>query len=146
MAGALLSGCARPELGGWSPPNGEVAVRSGNLELRAAPASGPAGQLIQLTVTVGGPARFEVGCVDSVHLWALDARGSRVWEQPVPELRCMAFGVRELSPGEQASFQVGWPTSPRLARGRYSIHGLFLFVGMPRPAENVPVLTVDISG
>jgi hypothetical protein len=86
---------------------------------------------VNLAATVTGPADYESVCVQTVHFWALDVSGNQVWAEPVPMIACMAIGYRHLRAGETATFQAAWPTSPQLARGTYSIHGLFLFSSRP---------------
>jgi hypothetical protein len=141
---ALLAGCGTPAHSG----NDTVRATSGNLTVEARPDPLAAGDVAHFTVIATGPIDYEAGCVDTVHLWALDGTGQKVWEQPTPAVRCMALAYRHLAAGEVATFAVDWPTAPSLARGRYAIHGLFRFA-VPPPAglyvqENLPVLTVQV--
>jgi hypothetical protein len=140
----LLAGC------GGQADSGTSAGTNGNLTVQARPSRLHAGGTVNLTATVTGPADYEAVCVQTAHFWALDASGNQVWAEPVPAIMCMAIGYRHLAAGETASFQAAWPTSPQLASGSYSIHGLFLFQLPPgaamRVRENMPPVTVQITG
>ncbi len=102
-----------------------------------------------MTLTVTGPIDYEVGCVQTLHTWVEDRKGTQVWAQPVPAIMCMAYGHRLLAAGETANFKADWPTSPALAAGRYTIHGLFLVLLPPgagtRVRENVPPVTIEVT-
>jgi hypothetical protein len=140
----LLAGC------GGQADGGSTGGTTGNLTVQASPSRLHAGGTVNLTATVTGPADYEAACVQTVHFWALNTEGAQVWEEPVPAIACMAIGYRHLAAGETASFTAAWPTSPGIAKGSYSIHGLFLFQRAPgavmRVRENLPPVTVEITG
>jgi len=125
-----------------------LSVRDAGLGHMWLPASLPAGGTVHLTLTVTGPIDYEIGCVQTLHIWAEDNNHRQVWQQPVPAIQCMALGHKLLNAGETATLTADWPTSRYLAPGSYSIHGLFLTVlpmgaGM-RVRENLPLLTVQV--
>jgi hypothetical protein len=139
----VLAGC-----GGQAAASGTASGTSGPYDVEASPSHLAAGGSVHLTLTVTGPIDYEVGCVQTLHIWAEDNRSQRVWEQPVPAIMCMAFGHKELAAGETATFTADWPTSKELTRGFYTIHGLFREV-LPQGAgtrvrENLPPLSVEI--
>ena len=108
----------------------------------------PGGKYSNYTLTVTGPIDYEIGCVQTLHIWAEDSQHQQVWEQPVPAIQCMAFGHKLLAAGEKATFTADWPTSSTLAPGSYTLHGLFRVV-LPmgagaRVRENLPPLTIQI--
>jgi hypothetical protein len=146
---ALLAGCGTAGAAAGSGP-ASVTASHDNLEVTAAPARLLSGESVRVKVTVTGPTSFQNLCVQTVHIWALDSAGAQVWEQPVPEIMCMAIGNRQLAPGEKASFDVVWPTERSLQPGSYSIHGLFRFTlplgAAARVRENLPPVTVVITG
>ena len=146
----LLAGCGAQVTGPSSPASpSKVTATSGQFQAEAAPGSIPAGGTVRVTLTVSGPIDYEVGCVQTLHIWAEDGKGNRVWEQAVPTIMCFAFGHKLLAAGETASFESDWPTSRSLAAGRYTIHGLFLTILPPgagtRVRENVPPLAVAVT-
>ena len=143
-----LAACGAPAAGGGS--SGTVSATDGPYYAAAWPDRAAAGETVHLSLTVTGPIDYQVGCVQTLHIWAEDSKQKRIWEQPVPAIQCMAFGHRSLAAGETASFTADWPTSKDLDRGAYTIHGLFLTV-LPagagtRVRENLPPLTIQISG
>ena len=145
----LLAGCGTAGSAAGSGSSSVTAAR-GNLQVKAAPARLLSGETVRVKVTVTGPTSYETGCVQTVHIWAQDSAGSQIWEQPVPEIMCMALSGRQLAPGETASFDLVWPTDRSLQPGSYSIHGLFRFT-LPlgagaRVRENLPPVTVVITG
>src|SRR6202171_1807983 len=124
--------------------------RMGPSPPKAAPASLSAGGTVHLTLTVTGPIDYEIGCVQTLHIWAEDSQHQTIWEQPVPAIMCMAFGHKQLAAGETATFTADWPTSSQLAPGSYTLHGLFRTV-LPmgagaRVRENLPPLSIQILG
>jgi hypothetical protein len=139
----LLAGC-----GGQAAASGTASGTNGPYYAEASPSHVGAGGTVHLTLTVTGPLDYEVGCVQTLHIWAEDSRNQRVWEQPVPAITCMAFGHKELGAGETATFTADWPTSKNLGRGFYTIHGLFRVVipmgAGTRVRENLPPLSVEI--
>ena len=145
----LLAACGTAGSAAGNGPTSVTATR-GNLQVTATPARLLSGESVRVKVTATGPTSYETLCVQTVHIWAMDSAGAQVWEQPVPEVMCMAFGARQLGPGEKASFDVVWPTDRSLQPGSYSIHGLFRFtlpVGAgARVRENLPPVTVVITG
>ena len=149
ILGGVLAGCGTA---GSAAGNGPTSVTDarGNLQVTAAPARLLSGEKVRVKVTVTGPTSYESACVQTVHIWALDSAGSQVWEEPVPEIMCMAIANRELGPGEKASFDLVWPTDRSLQPGSYSIHGLFRFTltlgAGARVRENLPPVTVVITG
>ncbi len=139
-----LAGC-----GAQADSSGTVSGGNGSFHAEASPARLTAGGTVHLTLTVAGPIDYEVGCVQTLRIWAEDSQHQQVWAQPVPELMCMAYGHKVLGTGETATFAADWPTSKDLAAGSYTIHGLFLTVLPPgagaRVRENLPVLAVELS-
>jgi hypothetical protein len=97
---------------------------------------------------VTGPIDYEIGCVQTLHIWAEDSQRRQVWQQPVPAVMCMALGHKVLRAGETAIFTADWPTSSTLAPGSYTLHGLFLVVlpmgAAMRVRENLAPLTIQI--
>jgi hypothetical protein len=143
----LLAGCG----GGSSVgPPGDTSSTTGTLTTTAHPEHANAGQTIQFTVTVTGPADYETGCVQTVHLWAetADAAAHRVWEQPVPEVECMAITTEHLAAGQSAGFHVDWPTTG-IPKDAYFVHGLFRFAlragAGTRVRENIPPVMVTVG-
>jgi hypothetical protein len=148
LAALLLAGCGTQA----SAPSasGTVSGTNGPFYAEAAPAQLAAGGNVHVTLIVTGPIDYEIGCVQTLHIWAEDSQHRQVWEQPVPAIMCMAIGHRVLPAGETASFIADWPTSSSLARGSYTLHGLFRVV-LPmgagaRVRENLPPLAIQISG
>ncbi|HET9849740.1 MAG TPA: hypothetical protein VFR68_14425 [Candidatus Dormibacteraeota bacterium] len=141
-----LSGCGAQ--GSGSTPPTTVSGTNGPFHAVASPARLSAGGTVNLSLTVSGPIEYEIGCVQTLHIWAEDANAHTVWEEPVPGIQCMAYGSKRLAFGGTATFTAAWPTSGQLAAGSYTIHGLFLTV-LPRGAgmrvrENLPPLTIEI--
>ena len=150
----VVAGCGAQAAGpGPSPtavPSGSVTGTNGPFYAEASPAQLAAGGTVHLTLVVTGPIDYEIGCVQTLHIWAEDNQRHQVWEQPVPPIMCMALGHRMLPAGETAIFTADWPTSSALAPGSYTLHGLFRVVlpsgaGM-RVRENLPPLPIQISG
>ena len=146
-----LAGCGAQAAGpGPSPtPTDTVSGTNGPFYAEASPARLAAGGNVHLTLTVTGPIDYEIGCVQTLHIWAEDSQRQTVWQQPMPAIMCMAIGHRVLAAGETASFTADWPTSSTLAPGSYTLHGLFLVV-LPRGAgarvaENLAPLTIQVS-
>jgi hypothetical protein len=147
LAALLLAGCGTQA----SAPSasGTVSGTNGPFYAEAAPAQLTAGGNVHVTLIVTGPIDYEIGCVQTLHIWAEDSEHRQVWEQPVPAIMCMAIGHKVLPAGETASFIADWPTSSSLARGSYTLHGLFRVV-LPmgagaRVRENLPPLAIQIS-
>lgn len=145
-----LAGCGAQAAGPGSPaPTGTVTATSGPFTAQATPAKLAAGGTVHLTLTVTGPIEYEVGCVQTLHIWAEDSQHQQVWQEPVPAVMCMSYGYKTLAAGETAIFTADWPTTSKLATGSYTLHGLFLTVLPPgagaRVRENLPPLTVEIS-
>ena len=148
----LLAGCGAQAAGpGASPtpsPSGTVSGTNGPFYAVAAPAQLAAGGTVHLTLTVTGPIDYEIGCVQTLHIWAEDSTHQQVWQQPVPAIMCMALGHKVLKAGEIATFTADWPTSSTLAPGSYTLHGLFLVVlpmgAAMRVRENLAPLTIQI--
>jgi hypothetical protein len=143
----MLAGCGAQAAGPGA--GGTVSGTNGPFYAEATPARLAAGQTVHLILTVTGPIDYEIGCVQTLHIWAEDRQHQQVWAQPVPAIQCMAFGHKALVAGETATFTADWPTSTRLASGTYTVHGLFLVV-LPmgagsRVRENLPPLAVHIS-
>jgi hypothetical protein len=146
----VLVGCgAQAHDPGTPPVPTNVSATSGPLHVQATPARLVAGGTVHLSLTVNGPIQYEVGCVQTLHIWAEDGQHQQVWQEPVPAVMCMAYGYKTLAAGETATFAADWPTSSGLAAGSYTLHGLFLTVLPPgagaRVRENLPPLTVEIS-
>ena len=146
----VVAGCGAQAAGPGASPTGTVSGTNGPFYAEASPAQLAAGGTVHLTLTVTGPIDYEIGCVQTLHIWAEDSQHRQVWQQPVPEIMCMAIGHKVLAAGETANFIADWPTSSNLARGTYTLHGLFRVV-LPmgagaRVRENLPPLTIQISG
>jgi len=147
LVAIMLAGCGAQAAGLGA--GGTVSGSNGPFYAQATPARLVAGGTVHLTLTVTGPIDYEIGCVQTLHIWAEDSQHQQVWAQPVPAIQCMAFGDRTLAAGEAAKFTAGWPTSSNLAPGTYMVHGLFLVV-LPmgagaRVRENLPPLAIQIS-
>ncbi len=148
----VLAACGARAAGpGSSPtptPTDTVSGTNGPFYAEAAPAQLAAGGTVHLTLTVTGPIDYEIGCVQTLHIWAEDSQRQQVWQQPVPEIMCMAIGHRVLAAGDTATFTADWPTSSTLAPGSYTLHGLFLVVlpmgAAARVRENLAPLTIRI--
>jgi len=148
LLAALLSGCGA--LAAGPAASGTVSGSNGPFSALASPAHLAAGGTVHLALTVTGPIDYEIGCVQTLHVWAEDSQRKTVWEEPVPAIQCMVLGHKVLAAGETATFTADWPTSAKLAPGSYALHGLFLTV-LPmgagsRVRENLPPLTIQISG
>src|SRR5207245_5555929 len=132
LLGLVLAGCGAQGVGpGSSPtpnPTDTVSGTNGPFQNEASPARLAAGGTVHLTLTVTGPIDYEIGCVQTLHIWAEDSQRQTIWQQPVPAIMCMAFGHKQLAAGETATFRADWPTSSQLAAGTYTLHGLFLTV------------------
>ena len=142
----LFAGCVAHAAGPGA--SGTVSGTNGPFAAQASPAQLTAGGTVHLTLTVTGPIDYEIGCVQTLHIWAEDSQRQTIWEQPVPAIQCMAFGHKVLAAGEHAAFTADWPTSSKLAPGSYTLHGLFRVV-LPmgagaRVRENLPPLTIQI--
>ena len=125
----VLAGCGAQAAGPGA--GGTVSGTNGPFYAQATPARLAAGASVHLTLTVTGPIDYEIGCVQTLHIWAEDSQHQQVWAQPVPAIQCMAFGHKTL------------------AAGTYTVHGLFLVV-LPmgagaRVRENLPPLAIQIS-
>lgn len=142
----VLTACGARGTG--APPATSVSGTNGPFHAVATPARQAAGDTVKLSLTVSGPIEYEVGCVQTLHIWVEDNEPKTVWEEPVPAVQCMAFGYKSLAAGETATFTAEWATSGQLAPGFYTIHGLFLTVLPPgagmRVRENLPPLTIEI--
>jgi len=128
---------------------GPVSGTSGPFRAEATPAHLAPGDAVHVSLTVIGPVDYEVGCVQTLHIWAVDGQGTQVWAEPVPAIMCMVYAHKLLAAGETATFKADWHTSAKLAPGSYTIHGLFLTV-LPRGVaarvrENLPPLTVTLA-
>jgi len=150
----LIAGCgaqaAGPGPSRTPSPSGTVSGTDGPFHAQAAPASLAAGGTVHVTLTVTGPIDYEIGCVQTLHIWAEDNQRQQVWQEPVPAIMCMALGHKQLAANETATFTADWPTSSQLAPGTYTLHGLFLTV-LPmgagaRVRENLPPLSIQILG
>jgi hypothetical protein len=144
----IVAGCGAHAAG--PGPSGTVSGTNGPFQAQATPASLPAGGTVHLMLSVTGPIDYEIGCVQTLHIWAEDSQRKTVWEQPVPAIMCMAFGHKLLAAGDTAAFTADWPTSSQLAPGTYTLHGLFRTV-LPmgagaRVRENLPSLSIQILG
>src|SRR5207244_11990584 len=142
----VLAGCGAQAAGPGA--GGTVSGTNGPFYAQATPARLAAGANVHLLLTVTGPIDYEIGCVQTLHIWAEDSQHQQVWEQPVPAIQCMAFGHKVLAAGEKATFTADWPTSSSLALGSYTLHGLSRVV-LPmgagaRVRENLPPLTIQI--
>jgi hypothetical protein len=149
LAAFVLAGCGA-QAAAPPGPSGIVSGTNGPFAATARPSSLPAGGTVHLTLTVTGPIDYEVGCVQTLHIWAEDSQRQTVWEQPVPAIMCMAIGHKQLAAGETAIFTADWPTSSQLVPGTYTLHGLFRVV-LPmgagaRVRENLAPLSIQILG
>jgi hypothetical protein len=143
----LLTGCGA--LAAGPAASGTVSGVNGPFAAQASPARLAAGGTVHLTLTVTGPIDYEIGCVQTLHIWAEDGQRKTIWEEPVPPIQCLALGHKVLAPGETATFTAAWPTSTKLTPGSYTLQGLFLTV-LPmgagsRVRQNLPPLTIQIS-
>jgi len=148
LVALALAACGAQAADHGPPPS--VSGTNGPFYAVASPSQLAAGGTVHLTLTVTGPIDYEIGCVQTLHIWAEDSQHKQVWAQPVPAIMCMAFGHKTLAAGEQGTFAADWPTSTTLAPGSYTLHGLFLTV-LPmgagsRVRENLPPLTIQVSG
>ena len=149
----VLAGCGGLSGGPGTPrpaPSSSVSGTNGPFRAQASPSQLKAGGTVHLTLTVSGPIQYEVGCVQTLHIWAEDSQHQQVWSEPVPAIECMAYGSKTLAAGETAIFTADWPTSSSLMPGTYTLHGLFLTV-LPRGAgarvrENLPPLPIQVTG
>jgi len=146
----LFAGCGAQAAGPGPSPTGTVSGTNGPFYAEASPARLAAGGTVHLTLTVTGPIDYEIGCVQTLHIWVEDSQHQQIWQEPVPAIQCMAFGHKLLPAGETATFTADWPTSSTLAAGSYTLHGLFL-VMLPmgagaRVRENLAPLTIQILG
>jgi len=139
----LLAGC-----GAQAAAPSSVAASAGPFHSEATPASLAAGSNVHYKLVVRGPIQYLAGCAHTFTVWAEDSRGQQVWAEPQPQFDCFAIVTRSLAAGDSTSLEADWPTSPTLAAGRYTIHGLFLTVLPPgagaRVRENVPPLTIQV--
>src|SRR5216683_6332268 len=114
----IVAGCGAQAAGpGPSPspsPSGTVSGTNGPFFAAASPAQLAAGGTVHLTLTVTGPIDYEIGCVQTLHIWAEDSQHQQVWQEPVPAVMCMAIGHTVLAAGETATFTADWPTSSTL--------------------------------
>ena len=148
----VLAGCGGRVAGpGSSPtpsPTDTVSETNGPFYAEASPARLAAGGTVHLTLTVTGPIDYEIGCVQTLHIWAEDSQRQTIWQEPVPEIQCMALGHKVLASGDTATFTADWPTSSTLAPASYTLHGLFLVVlpmgAAARVRENLAPLTIQI--
>lgn len=150
LVALAVAGCGAQAAGPTPGPTGTVSGANGPFYAQASPSQLAAGGTVHLTLTVTGPIDYEVGCVQTLHIWAEDSGRQQVWQEPVPAVMCMAFGHKVLAAGETAKFTADWPTSSSLAPGSYTLHGLFLVV-LPmgagaRVRENLAPLTIQILG
>jgi len=150
LAALVVAGCGPQGEAPVPSSTGTVSGTNGPFYAQASPAKLAAGGTVHLTLTVTGPIDYEIGCVQTLHIWAEDSQRQQVWQEPVPAVMCMAIGHKVLAAGETATFTADWPTSSTLAPGSYTLHGLFLVV-LPmgagaRVRENLAPLTIQISG
>jgi len=149
---ALVLASCGGRAAGSSPtptPTNTVSGTNGPFYAEASPARLAAGGTVHLSLVVTGPIDYEIGCVQTLHIWAEDSQRQTVWQQPVPAIMCLAIGHKVLAAGETATFTADWPTSSTLAPGTYTLHGLFLVV-LPsgagaRVRENLTPLAIQIS-
>ena len=144
----IVAGCGAQAAG--PGPSASVSGTNGPFQAQASPASLAAGGTVHLTLTVTGPIDYEIGCVQTLHIWAENSQRQTIWEEPVPAIMCLALGHKQLAAGETAIFTADWPTSSTLTAGTYTVHGLFLTI-LPmgagaRVRENLPPLSIQILG
>ncbi len=146
----VVAGCGAQAAGPGPSPTGTVSGTNGPFYAQASPAKLAAGGTVHLTLTVTGPIDYEIGCVQTLHIWAENSQHQQVWQEPVPAVMCMAIGHTVLAAGETATLSADWATSSTLAPGSYTLHGLFLVVLPMGTAagvrENLAPLTIQISG
>src|SRR5260370_23351806 len=101
----LFAGCGAQAAGpGPSPsPSGAVSGTNGPFFAVASPAQLAADGTVHLTLTVTGPIDYEIGCVQTLHIWAEDSLRRQVWQQPVPAVRWQALGPKGLKARETRS-------------------------------------------
>jgi len=75
----LVGGC-----GAQAAAPASVIASGGQFRSEASPARLAAGGTVHVTLTVSGPIDYEVGCVQTLHIWAVDSQGRQVWAEPVP--------------------------------------------------------------
>lgn len=145
----VVAGCGAHTAGPGPIPTGTVSGTNGPFYAEASPAKLAAGGTVHLTLKVTGPIDYEIGCVQTLHIWAEDSQHQQVWQEPVPAVMCMAFGHKLLPAGETATFTADWPTSSKLTAGSYTLHGLFLVMlpmgAAARVRENLAPLPIQIS-
>ena len=88
----LFAGCGAQAAGPGPSPTGTVSGTNGPFYAEASPARLAAGGTVHLTLTVTGPIDYEIGCVQTLHIWAEDSQHQQIWQEPVPAIQCMAFG------------------------------------------------------
>jgi len=80
----LFAGCGAQAAG--PSQSGTVSGTNGPFHAQASPAQFHAGATVHLVLTVTGPIDYEVGCVQTLHIWAEDSQGLQVWAEPVPAI------------------------------------------------------------
>jgi hypothetical protein len=116
----------------------------GQLTLAASPDRVGAGEVVQITLIIRGPARVISSCqVPNPEIWAVSPSNRRI---PLTHASlCQSGTEADVVEGESVTESVYWATSSDLAPGVYSIHGKLS--GFPVPLfshENLPVIAVRI--
>src|SRR5689334_2782758 len=102
----VLAGCGAQAAG--PSPSPTVSGTNGPFHAVASPARLHAGGTVHLTLTVTGPIDYEIGCVQTLHIWAEDTNHRQVWQEPVPAIQCMALGHKVLNAGDTVTFAADW--------------------------------------
>lgn len=117
----------------------------GQLTLAASPDQVGAGETVQITLIIRGPAQVISSCqAPNPEIWAVSPSNTRI---PLTHASlCQSGGEADVGEGESLTESVYWATS-ELAPGLYFIHGKLS--GFPLPLfsdENLPVIAVQIVG
>lgn len=118
----------------------------GQLTLAASPDRTRAGETVQITLVIRGPARISTGCgAPDPEIWAVSPRNTRI---PLTQTSlCQSGGEADVGEGESFTERVDWYTPIDLAPGLYSIHGKLAEFPVPLFSnENLPVIAVQIFG
>jgi hypothetical protein len=118
----------------------------GQLTLAASPDRIGAGEVVQITLIIRGPAQVISSCqAPNPEIWAVSPSNKRI---PLTHASlCQSGTEADVVEGESVTESVYWATSSDLAPGVYSIHGKLS--GFPVPVfshENLPVIAVRIVG
>ena|SRR5438445_424232 len=118
----------------------------GPLTLAASPDRIRAGETVQITLVIRGPARVSTGCgPPDPEIWAVSPGNTRI--ALTQTSLCQSGGEADVGEGESLTERVDWYTPIDLAPGLYSIHGKLAEFPVPLFSnENLPVIAVQIVG